>query len=125
MARTRALPMCLTLPDLPQIPRPLTTRIENTTFCLVPSIAASQARLSSSSYALDFAIVGALHAHFLYLSDQPASPLQSSGNYNSNPSPSLALSTWSPQHTHIRLFSGRVRMVKPEKDPFLSIRSAF
>lgn len=44
------------LPDLPQIPRLLATRIDMTIFCLVPSMAASQARLSSSSSALDFAI---------------------------------------------------------------------
>lgn len=44
-------------PDFPQIPRLLATRIDKTIFCLVPSIAASQARLSSSSSALDLAIV--------------------------------------------------------------------
>lgn len=43
-------------PVLPQIPRLLATRMDMTTFCLVPSMAASQARLSSSSSALDFAI---------------------------------------------------------------------
>lgn len=55
MARTLGLAMWL-LPNLPQIPRLLATRIDITIFCLVPSIAASQARRSSPSSALDFAI---------------------------------------------------------------------
>lgn len=40
----------------PHIPWLLTTRIDITTFCLVSSMAAWQARLSSASSALDFAI---------------------------------------------------------------------
>lgn len=44
------------LPDFPQTPRLLATRIDMTIDCLVPSMAASQARRSSSSSALDFAI---------------------------------------------------------------------
>ncbi|OAP17227.1 hypothetical protein AXX17_AT1G41610 [Arabidopsis thaliana] len=43
--------------NLPQTPRLLATRIDMTIDCLVPSIAASQARRSSSSSALDLAIV--------------------------------------------------------------------
>lgn len=39
-----------------KIPWLLTTRIDITTFCLVSSMAAWQARLSSASSALDFAI---------------------------------------------------------------------
>ncbi|PKI56103.1 hypothetical protein CRG98_023493 [Punica granatum] len=59
-ARTRGLAMWRpSLPDLPQIPRLLATRIDITTFSL-PSIAASQARRSSSSSALDFAISASL-----------------------------------------------------------------
>lgn len=59
LERARTLGLAIwrpNLPDLPQIPRLLATRIDITIFCLVPSIAASQARLSSSSSALDFAI---------------------------------------------------------------------
>lgn len=56
-ARTLALAMWRpNLPAFPQTPRLLATRIDNTIFCLVPSIAASQARRSSPSSALDFAI---------------------------------------------------------------------
>lgn len=55
-AITRGLAMLRPdLPDFPQIPRLLATRIDMTTFSL-PSIAASQARRSSWSSALDFAI---------------------------------------------------------------------
>jgi len=59
LERARTLGLAIwrpSLPDLPQIPRLLATRIDITIFCLVPSIAASQARRSSSSSALDFAI---------------------------------------------------------------------
>lgn len=57
-ARARTLGLAIwrpSLPDLPQIPWLLDTRIDITTFSL-PSIAASQARRSSSSSALDIAI---------------------------------------------------------------------
>lgn len=47
-------------PDFPQTPRLLATRIDMTIDCLVPSMAASQARRSSSSSALDFAIAASL-----------------------------------------------------------------
>jgi len=57
-ARTLGLAICRpNFPDLPQTPRLLATRIDMTIDCLVPSIAASQARRSSSSSALDLAIV--------------------------------------------------------------------
>lgn len=57
-ARTLGLAICWrpNMPDFPQIPRLFATRMDMTTFCLVPSMAASQARLSSASSALDFAI---------------------------------------------------------------------
>lgn len=57
-ARTLGFAICWrpNMPDLPQIPRLFATRMDITTFCLVPSMAASQARLSSASSALDFAI---------------------------------------------------------------------
>lgn len=58
MARTRGLAIWPrpNLAPLPQIPWLLATLIDIMTFCLVPSIAASHARRSSSSSALDFAI---------------------------------------------------------------------
>lgn len=106
MARTLALPMCLTLPDFPQIPRPLTTRIEKTTFCLVLSIAASQARLSSSSYALDFAIAGGQHTSWISIN---RSPWKAQGiNYflsgNDNRDTVIARSKWS----HLNDYAGEI-----------------
>lgn len=59
MARTLGLAIWFlrpNLPDFPQIPRLLATRIDNITFCLVPSMATSQARRRSMSSALDLAI---------------------------------------------------------------------
>lgn len=59
LERARTLGLAMWRPSLavlPQIPRLLATRIDITIFSLVPSMAASQARLSSSSSALDFAI---------------------------------------------------------------------
>lgn len=57
-ARTRGLAMWPrpSFPALTQVPWLLATRMDIMTFCFVPSIAASQARRSSSSSALDLAI---------------------------------------------------------------------
>ena len=62
MARTRGLAMWLrpNFPDLAQIPLLLATLIDMMISCLVSSIAAAQALRSSSSSALDFAIVAQL-----------------------------------------------------------------
>lgn len=59
IARTRGFAMALPRPNLPALfhmPVVLATLIDSTIFCLVLSIAFSQARRSSSSSALDFAI---------------------------------------------------------------------
>lgn len=60
IARTRGLamppPPRPNFPALFHMPLHLATLIDITTFCFVPSIAASHARRSSSSSALDFAI---------------------------------------------------------------------
>lgn len=68
-ARILGLAICWRPPSIPGFPQlppwVLAVRIDMTTLCLVPSTAASQARRSSRSSALDFAILSDLSALLL------------------------------------------------------------